>query len=72
MVENIYWNQAQLAKRWQVSEGTLERWRAEGIGPLYLKILGVVRYRQSDVSAFEAKCLRGSTSSRATAPNDPY
>lgn len=29
MVENIYWNQAQLAKRWQVSEGTLERWRPE-------------------------------------------
>ncbi len=58
MVENIYWSQAQLVKRWQVSEGTLERWRAEGIGPLYLKILGVVvRYRQSDVSAFKANAF---------------
>ena len=72
MIGNTHWSQAQLAKRWQVSEGTLERWRSEGIGPLYLKILGVVRYRQSDMSAFEAKCLRGSTSRRATAPNDPY
>ena len=34
MTENMYWSQAQLAEHWQVSEGTLERWRSEGIGPV--------------------------------------
>ena len=70
MIKNIYWSQAQLAEHWQVSEGTLERWRSEGIGPVYLKLTGSVRYRLSDISAFEEDCLRGSTSERASAHND--
>ena len=70
MIENIYWSQTQLAEHWQVSESTLERWRSVGIGPIYLKIMGRVRYRLSDISAFEEDCLRGSTSERASARND--
>ncbi len=30
MTENVYLTQTQLAERWQVAEGTLERWRSEG------------------------------------------
>ena len=45
MIENIHWSQAQLAWYWQVSEGTLERWCPEGIGPIFLKLQGQVRYR---------------------------
>ncbi len=37
MIENMHWSQAQLARYWQVSEGTLERWRSEGIGPIFFK-----------------------------------
>lgn len=58
----IHMNQRQLANRWGVSEATLERWRSEGIGPKYLKLQGRVMYREKDVEAYEASCLRQSTS----------
>lgn len=53
-------NQRQLADRWGVSEATLERWRSEGIGPVFLKIQGRVLYRAEDIEAYEAECLRKS------------
>ena len=28
--------QRELCNRWQVSEATLERWRSEGVGPIYV------------------------------------
>jgi len=43
MTENTYLTQTQLAERWQVAESTLERWRSEGIGPIYMKMMGRVR-----------------------------
>ena len=70
MTENTYLTQTQLAERWQVAESTLERWRSEGIGPIYLKMVGRVRYRLSDITDFEEDALRGSTSERASARND--
>ncbi len=60
-------NQRQLAERWDISEATLERWRTEGIGPVFLKLQGRVLYRVEDVEAYEAECLRKSTSERACA-----
>ena len=53
-------NQRQLADRWDVSEATLERWRTEGIGPVFLKLQGRVLYRVEDVESFEADSLRKS------------
>lgn len=53
--------QTELAERWQVSEATLERWRTEVGGPLFLKLGNQVRYRVQDVEAFEAEMLRTST-----------
>ncbi len=58
-------NQRQLAERWDVSEATLERWRSDGIGPVFLKLQGRVLYRLEDLEAFEADSLRKSTSERA-------
>lgn len=55
-------NQRQLADRWDISEATLERWRSEGIGPVFLKLQGRVLYRAEDVEAFELESLRKSTS----------
>ena len=57
-------NQRQLADRWDVSEATLERWRTEGIGPVFLKLQGRVLYRVEDVESFESDSLRKSTSER--------
>ena len=57
-------NQRHLADRWDVSEATLERWRTEGIGPVFLKLQGRVLYRVEDVEAIEVDSLRKSTSER--------
>jgi hypothetical protein len=65
MTQPTLWTQEQLAQHWLLSEGTLERWRCEGIGPVDLKIRtpsGQVRYRISDIMAFEEQSLRKSTS----------
>ncbi|MEN9714639.1 MAG: hypothetical protein RJA35_106 [Actinomycetota bacterium] len=53
--------QAELAERWRISEATLERWRTESNGPVFLKLGNQVRYRVQDVEAFEEVALRGST-----------
>jgi hypothetical protein len=47
-------HQVELARRWQISPRTLERWRWLKSGPRYLKIGGRVVYRLEDVEAFEA------------------
>ena len=48
----------QLATRWHVSEKTLERWRHEGIGPAYLKVVGRVLYPLQHIEALEADRIR--------------
>lgn len=58
-------NQQQLAQRWNMSEATLERWRSEGIGPVFMKLRGRVLYRTEDIEAFETDSLRQSTSKRS-------
>ena len=64
-MEIIHFNQRNLAQRWNVSEATLERWRSEGIGPMFLKLQGRVLYRLVDIENFESACLRTSTSQTA-------
>lgn len=51
-------DQRDLARRWRISERTLERWRWLGIGPDWIKIGGRVVYPLSAVEAFEAKQTR--------------
>jgi len=45
-----------------LSEATLDGWRAEGIGPIYIKLGGQVRYRREDVLEYEENGLRVSIS----------
>lgn len=61
-MEIIHFNQRNLAKRWDVSEATLERWRTEGIGPKYLKLGGRALYRLVDIEEYESACRMSSTS----------
>ncbi|WGH78595.1 helix-turn-helix domain-containing protein [Jannaschia ovalis] len=48
-----------LAKRWQLSCRTLQRWRSQGRGPAFLFIEGSIRYRLSDIIDYEERCVRG-------------
>lgn len=40
-----------LAVRWKMSVRSLQRWRAMGTGPAWMRINGCVRYRLEDVLA---------------------
>ena len=57
--------QNELVQRWQVSESTLERWRSQPTGPMFLRLGGQVRYRITDVEAFETQALGIILSQRA-------
>jgi excisionase family DNA binding protein len=52
------------AKRLNVKPETLEAWRCRGGGPAFLKLGKAVRYRESDLDAYEASRLRQNTSER--------
>ncbi len=49
-------------ERHPVSERTLQRWRLEGVGPKFLKLGRLVRYRKSDLDSWSDAQLRASTS----------
>lgn len=46
-----------LAERWFCSVSRIQRWRSEKIGPPYLKMMGRILYRVSDIEAYEESCL---------------
>jgi hypothetical protein len=46
-------NQIDLARKWQMSERTLESWRWRKIGPRWIRIGGRIRYKLEDVEAYE-------------------
>lgn len=46
-----------LAERWFCSVSRIQRWRSEKIGPPYLKMMGRILYRVSDIEAYEQSCL---------------
>jgi hypothetical protein len=56
-------NQVDLARRWNLSPRTLERWRWLKQGPGYLKIGGRVVYRLEDIEGFEAEQVRTASAS---------
>lgn len=49
-----------VARRWRMSVRTLQAWRGRKVGPPYLKAMGKVLYRLSDIETFEAEHLHGS------------
>ena len=58
----LFLTQKDLAKRWNISHQTLERWRWWGKGPQYFKFGNKVRYKLPDIEAYEAGHLLTSTS----------
>ncbi len=57
--------QRDLAKRWNKAEATIERYRADGKGPRFLKIGGKCLYRLEDVLEYENHCLYDSPFAKA-------
>lgn len=55
--EPVFVDQEYLERRWGVSGATLERDRSLKQGCKYFKIGGAIRYRLSDIEAYENKCL---------------
>ena len=60
-------NQVELARRWNISPRTLERWRWIGDGVAYLKIGGRVVYRLDDIERYESEHLHGENTDSAVA-----
>jgi predicted DNA-binding transcriptional regulator AlpA len=50
------------AKMLGLSASTLRNWRVKGLGPIFLKISRVIRYRVSDIEEFISASARQSTS----------
>jgi Helix-turn-helix domain len=59
-------NQSELAKRWNLSARTLERWRWQRQGPPFLKVGGRVVYRLEDVEGYETAQLQHRTAAEPT------
>ena len=53
-----------LARRWNKSVRTLQRWRRQNTGPAYLQIGGSVFYTMADIHAFEQASRRPGGSGR--------
>jgi hypothetical protein len=58
-ISRAFLRQTDVARRWWISERTLEGWRSRGLGPRYVKVGGRVVYRLADIEAFEAQQTRG-------------
>ncbi len=54
----VHLTQRDLARRWQCSIRSLERWRLAARGPAWLLVNGRVRYRLEDVLAYERAGLQ--------------
>lgn len=52
-------SERELAARWGKSVRSLQRWRAEGCGPQYMRIGGSILYRIEDIVTFEGRMCRG-------------
>jgi predicted DNA-binding transcriptional regulator AlpA len=39
-----YLTEREVAEKWRITRRTLQRWRAAGTGPRYVKIEGSIRY----------------------------
>lgn len=60
----IFLDEKAVAERWGISVKALQMWRLRGDGPVFCKFGNRVRYRLSDIEAFELAQTRTSTSGR--------
>jgi hypothetical protein len=60
--------ETELARRWNVSIKTLQRWRSEERGPAYIKLSKAVRYPVSEIVAYEQANRQGMPDDAALPP----
>ena len=53
MTKENYYSEKDVAKKWGLSQKTLQRWRGNGEGPEYVKFGGRVRYSEIAIKKFE-------------------
>ena len=53
MTKETYYSEKCVAKKWGLSQKTLQRWRLTGEGPEYVKFGGRVRYSETAINKFE-------------------
>ncbi len=53
MTKENYHSEKYVAKKWGISEKTLQRWRGSGDGPEYVKFGGRVRYSEGAIKKYE-------------------
>lgn len=68
--KEIYLRESQLSEYWGISRNTLQKWRSACVGPIYIKRVGRVVYKLSDVLKFERENSFQGTSERAYQPQD--
>ena len=56
--------ETELAIRWNLSNKTLQRWRSDGIGPIFCKLGSRVMYLVRDIQNYEREISRYSTAAR--------
>ncbi|QMV32645.1 hypothetical protein KMC44_gp09 [Ralstonia phage Cimandef] len=57
-----HWTETDLAKRFDVTERTIQKWRRQKIGPAWIVIgKNTIRYREEDIRSYEERCLQGGT-----------
>ena len=52
-----YLTEKELAELWKMKRNTLQKWRSLGVGPRYIKRVGRIVYRKTDVAEFEKNSL---------------
>ncbi len=63
-IPSLALTETELAIRWNLSNKTLQRWRIEGIGPIFCKLGSRVMYLVRDIQNYEREISRYSTSAR--------
>ena len=53
MSQTIFLTDVELSERWHVNRQTLIKWRRTNFGPKFVRISNQVRYKLSDVEAYE-------------------
>ena len=52
---------SELAELLKLKRGTLDRWRAGGLGPTWIEVGGQFRYRREDVDTWLAERTKGAS-----------
>lgn len=62
-----YLTEKQLSELWGIKKNTLQKWRSAGVGPKFIKRVGRIAYRKSDIAEYEQSQTFQITNKKAVA-----